>query len=654
MLDQMLMDRFRIVKQIGFGAFGETFLADDTHKRLSNQSSSQCVVKRLITQTDPAHIAITRQMFEREASKLDDLNHSGIPKLIAYFEDNGQFYLVQEFIDGHPLSDEINHTVKWSESRTRGLLREVLEILAYVHSHGSIHRDLKPSNIMRRRANDKIVLIDFGAVREVQQNQTNVAVGLASGTIAIGTLGYMPAEQTQGRPCFASDIYAVGCMAIEALTAEAPYGYGFEQDAETGEFSWRHKAQVSDDFVEYIDKMVRYDFRQRYRNAEQALTALQSLKPMAPPPTTIIVTQPDAALPSPNESKTVEPTQVTTPQPDLQLTEPLASLPDSASSSTIVTASEPKSESTASTIVTSPDVQHEASPVKLAQAVETTQSIEPKQENQAPSETTPNLSISPTKPTTENLSLATETIKPTASHQLINSNYGYQPPKNIDVTPKLSQKKQDLPTEEDSKKQKTLLSLGVIGAIIGFFALVGNLQNQGSQYSSSSSYTRPQVIPTPDSNATNSTVSSPSVTTSPSLTPKSTESPKPIEAPKPPTSAETPKANASPNASANYSSGAKQIDTEVRQGNQYKELYDATGGISYISLVEIETCKALDQGVNFKDLITALNKEFDKQANSIPAEKLTKLKEYTGLVSAASILYSCPKHMDKASKSLDK
>ncbi|MFM7602255.1 MAG: protein kinase domain-containing protein, partial [Pseudanabaena sp.] len=335
MLDQMLMDRFRIVKQIGFGAFGETFLAEDTHKRLSNQSSSQCVVKRLITQTDPAHITITRQMFEREASKLDDLNHWGIPKLIAYFEDNGQFYLVQEFIDGHPLSDEINHTVKWSEPRTRSLLREVLEILAYVHSQGSIHRDLKPSNIMRRRANDKIVLIDFGAVREVQQNQTNVTVGLASGTIAIGTLGYMPAEQNQGRPCFASDIYAVGCMAIEALTAEPPYGHGFEQDAETGEFSWRHKAQVSDDFVEYIDKMVRYDFRQRYRNAEQALTALQTLKPLVQ--ATTMVTQPDVnlTLPAPSGAKIIEPTQLIQPHQLIEPTEKIISPLESSSFPTI-------------------------------------------------------------------------------------------------------------------------------------------------------------------------------------------------------------------------------------------------------------------------------------------------------------------------------
>lgn len=537
MLDQMLMDRFRIVKQIGFGAFGETFLAEDTHKRLSNQASSQCVVKRLITQTDPTHIAITRQMFEREASKLDDLNHWGIPKLIAYFEDNGQFYLVQEFIDGHPLSDEINHTVKWSEARTRGLLREVLEILAYVHSQGSIHRDLKPSNIMRRRANDKIVLIDFGAVREVQQNQTNVAVGLASGTIAIGTLGYMPAEQTQGRPCFASDIYAVGCMAIEALTAEPPYGNGFDQDADTGEFRWRHKTQVSDDFAGFIDKMVCYDFRQRYRNAEQALTALQTLKPLTPPPTTIIVTQPDAALPSPEEAKTVEPTQVTTPQPDLSSTEPLISAPDSASSSTIVTASEPNSESTASTIITQPDVNHEASTVKPEQFVNSTQPIESKQENQIPTEPKPSLPTPPTVSTTENLSLITETAKPIASHQRINSNYGYQPPKNIDVTPSSPRQNQDSQTEVDPKRKNALIGISAIGLIIGFFTLVGNLQNKGSQYSSSTYTTSPQntYSPTPTVTPISTPTSAPTPTSTaiPTPTPTSSSATNPQTSPQP-------------------------------------------------------------------------------------------------------------------------
>lgn len=503
MLDQMLMDRFRIVKQIGFGAFGETFLAEDTHKRLSNQASSQCVVKRLITQTDPTHIAITRQMFEREASKLDDLNHWGIPKLIAYFEDNGQFYLVQEFIDGHPLSDEINHTVKWSESRTRGLLREVLEILAYVHSQGSIHRDLKPSNIMRRRANDKIVLIDFGAVREVQQNQTNMAVGLASGTIAIGTLGYMPAEQTQGRPCFASDIYAVGCMAIEALTAEPPYGHGFEQDAETGEFSWRHKTLVSDDFVEYIDKMVRYDFRQRYRNAEQALTVLQTLKPLAPQPTTIIVTQPEAALPSPNESKTVEPTQVTTPQPDLLSTELLVSPLDSASSSTIVIPSEPNHDSTASTIVTQPNVEHEILTLGQEQSIESAQLLESTQDSQVTTELTPSLLISQTievQPNFENAVPPIEPAKPVAQNQVNNSNDENQPTDKIEVTSKPSQLNQNLPVKVNSKKlQKTLLSLALVGTVAATAIVVAPrvvywIQAGSFEYSSSQQASLDKII----------------------------------------------------------------------------------------------------------------------------------------------------------------
>ncbi|MEI6065397.1 MAG: SUMF1/EgtB/PvdO family nonheme iron enzyme, partial [Pseudanabaena sp. ELA748] len=157
-------------------------------------------------------------------------------------------------------------------------LLEVLEVLAYVHSQGSIHRDLKPNNMMRRKVNKKLVLIDFGAVREVRQTTTNMAIGLASGTIAIGTPGYMPAEQTNGRPCYASDVYAIGCMAIEALIGVSHYPpYGFDTDVNTGEFRWRHRAQVSDGLAAIIDKMVRYDWRQRYVNGGAALAALQGL-----------------------------------------------------------------------------------------------------------------------------------------------------------------------------------------------------------------------------------------------------------------------------------------------------------------------------------------------------------------------------------------
>ncbi len=273
MVESMLIGRFRIGNRLGAGTFGETFLAQDTQKM-----NAQCVVKRLIPPDDPAHINIVRQMFDKEAKKLDALNHQGIPKLIAYFENGGEFYLVQDFVDGNTLDKEINRSRKWTEVEVNNFLLEVLEVLAYVHSQGSIHRDLKPNNMMRRKVNKKLVLIDFGAVREVRQTTTNMAIGLASGTIAIGTLGYMPAEQAQGRPCYASDVYAIGCMAIEALIGVSPYPpYGFDTDVNTGEFRWRHRAQVSDGLAAIIDKMVRYDWRQRYVNGGAALAALQGL-----------------------------------------------------------------------------------------------------------------------------------------------------------------------------------------------------------------------------------------------------------------------------------------------------------------------------------------------------------------------------------------
>ncbi|MEI6427604.1 MAG: bifunctional serine/threonine-protein kinase/formylglycine-generating enzyme family protein [Pseudanabaena sp. ELA607] len=264
----LLIGRFRIGRSLGAGSFGETFLAEDTQKM-----NAPCVVKRLITPNDPAHIAKVREMFEREAKKLDTLSNEGIPKLIAYFEDGGDFYLVQDFIDGNTLDKEINSSRKWTEAEVTSFLLEVLEILAYVHSQDSIHRDIKPNNMMRRKVNQKLVLIDFGAVREVRQTTTNLAIG----TTNIGTPGYSPAEQSQGKPCYASDVYAIGCIVIQALTGLSPCPNGFETDPNTGEIKWRHLVRVSDGFAVIIDKMVRYDWRQRYSNGGEALAAVQAL-----------------------------------------------------------------------------------------------------------------------------------------------------------------------------------------------------------------------------------------------------------------------------------------------------------------------------------------------------------------------------------------
>lgn len=275
MVGSRLKDRFHILKPIASGGFGETFLAQDTHNM-----NNPCVVKRLLTQSDPR----VQKLFDLEAKKLYKLNHEGIPKLIAYFEDGGQFYLVQDFVDGHTLNDEINSTTKWTESQVIDFLLEALEILAYVHSQGSIHRDLKPDNMMRRHADRKLVMIDFGAVREVRQTPSNMAIGAASfAQTVIGTKGYMPAEQAHGEPQFASDVYAIGCIAIYALTGVSPEN--FEKD--NYEIRWRHLVRVSNRLGGIIDKMVRYDVRYRYMNAGEVLTDLKALsinrnKPVPP------------------------------------------------------------------------------------------------------------------------------------------------------------------------------------------------------------------------------------------------------------------------------------------------------------------------------------------------------------------------------------
>jgi hypothetical protein len=135
------------------------------------------------------------------------------------------------------------------------------------------------------------------------------------------------------------------------------------------------------------------------------------------------------------------------------------------------------------------------------------------------------------------------------------------------------------------------------------------------------------------------TTSSSSVSASPttSASAKASESPKTSDASK----ADKDKSDAP------SSPKTKDVDAFVKENAEYKEFYEATGGIKYVGLVETETCKALDQGVPLATLIDALEKEFDKQGSSVPADKLTKLKEYTGFVLGSSIAIACPQHKDK-------
>ncbi|MGK7905221.1 MAG: protein kinase [Hormoscilla sp.] len=261
---QRLAGRYDIIKPLTAGSFGRTYLAQD-RRRIGN---SQCVVKQLQPQTrDREMFQTARRLFDREAEALYRLgNHPQIPGLWDRFEENQQFYLVSEFIAGNLLSQEIPPGKQLRESDVLVLLHDILEVLAFVHQQNAIHCNLKPQNIIRQ-PDGKLVLIDFGVVKLLSSNAGSMR------NLTIGTPGYMPREQTLGKPRLSSDVYAVGMMGIFALTGIEPDR--LPEDSETGEVSWRQQVQVNSQLADVLDKMVRYDFRQRYPSATEALQALQ-------------------------------------------------------------------------------------------------------------------------------------------------------------------------------------------------------------------------------------------------------------------------------------------------------------------------------------------------------------------------------------------
>ncbi|MEB3211448.1 MAG: serine/threonine-protein kinase, partial [Leptolyngbyaceae bacterium] len=262
--------RYKIIGQLGAGGFSRTFLVQDLH--LPN--NPRCVIKQLKPQTmEPKSLEMARRLFDTEARVLYQLGeHGQIPTLLAHFEESQEFYLAQEYIEGIQLSWEISKQAPFSETRTVLLLREILDILVFVHQKQVIHRDVKPSNLIRRYRDGKIVLIDFGAVKEVSKQKSHPDLDFTSLTVAVGTQGYMPNEQLAGRPRFSSDVYAVGIIGIRALTGIHPKH--FKDDIQTGELDWhQHVKSASPELIRAIDRMVKYDFRDRYPSAIEALEA---------------------------------------------------------------------------------------------------------------------------------------------------------------------------------------------------------------------------------------------------------------------------------------------------------------------------------------------------------------------------------------------
>ncbi|MGL5805277.1 MAG: protein kinase domain-containing protein, partial [Xenococcaceae cyanobacterium] len=268
MIGDILQQRYQIVDFLGKGGQGHTYLAIDKHR----PGHPRCVVKHLKPFfNEPRFLETAKRLFQTEAEILAKLsNYDQIPQLFAYFEQDSEFYLVEEFIDGQDLSKEMGSGKQLGETYVMGLLKGILPVLEVLHQKGVIHRDIKPPNIIRRKSDKQLVLIDFGAVKQFQHDLTHAA----NLSIDIGSPGYTPSEQLRGRPKPSSDIYALGMMCIQALTGIHPRH--LEED-ESDEVRWQHLTSVSPILADTLSKMVRHNTKERYKSATDVLIALERL-----------------------------------------------------------------------------------------------------------------------------------------------------------------------------------------------------------------------------------------------------------------------------------------------------------------------------------------------------------------------------------------
>ena len=303
----ILSGRYLPVRLLGQGGFGAAFLARDRY----TPAMRQCVAKLLQPSVSltPAQLKIAQTLFEREAAVLEELGneHSQIPSLLAFFEltvpslqggKNDQFfYLVQEFIDGENLEEELAVKSKFSESEIMVVLREILKVLDFVHSRGSIHRDIKPANIMRGK-NGRLYLLDFGAVKQVTQT-----AGTSKASTGIYSLGYAPPEQMTGQEVYpATDLYALGVTCITLLSGLQPTDLF---DSYKNEWNWHSRVQISSRLTEVLDRLLLSAPSQRFQSAAEVEAALKynSQQP------TIIVQPPAVQTPTPLPTQRTPPTQ---------------------------------------------------------------------------------------------------------------------------------------------------------------------------------------------------------------------------------------------------------------------------------------------------------------------------------------------------------
>ena len=265
--------RYQLLKELGTGGFGRIFLVEDT------KLGTYCVIKQFIYE-DFRYLKKARELFEREAEVLARLTNLGknqqIPKYIDCFEEDGESYLVQEFIEGQTLAEILESGKKFSEDETIEFLKEILPIVSNLHNEGFIHRDIKPDNLIKQDKDNKYILIDFGSVKLLD----NQPVSAEERTITyIGTKGYAPPEQRKGIALFSSDIYAVGMTAIKMLTGLEPSALIKDRDKD-GLLLWKDEVikNLHPNLKDILNTMVHDNYADRYQSVEHVLQEIEKLE----------------------------------------------------------------------------------------------------------------------------------------------------------------------------------------------------------------------------------------------------------------------------------------------------------------------------------------------------------------------------------------
>ncbi|MDJ0618092.1 MAG: serine/threonine-protein kinase [Calothrix sp. MO_192.B10] len=277
MIGKVLQKRYQVVQTLGAGVFGQTFIAID----IEQPNNPKCVIKQLkVFSYQSNYLENLRLRFLSETQTLSNLGqHQQIPQLLSCFEENERFYLVQELIEGNPLTGElpINSNMGsiylWTENEVVRFLQDILSVLDFIHSQGVIHCDIKPDNLIRRAYDGRLFLIDFGSIQPVDFG-TDVVLPIYQ--MPVTSLGYIPPEQFIGQTKPNSDIYALGIIAIQALTGLTPLN--FQVDPYSNEIIWRsHYTPVGDYLAAILSQMIRYDYTHRFQSAAQVLNAVQDM-----------------------------------------------------------------------------------------------------------------------------------------------------------------------------------------------------------------------------------------------------------------------------------------------------------------------------------------------------------------------------------------